>query len=148
MFLVCRRRTHSSRGRRQCLSPRLRLYAPVLPGARGAGSVPVHRRASKGLASQGLESSISLMRPLSTTVLKVIKCRGFSEWKGMCRPYHGVFSQLRKDVKFSDTNKSCPCTRVTLEQRSVRGSSSEGPVLKRAWTFKKQSTHSQEGWKF
>ena len=66
----------------------------------------------------------------------------------MRRPYHGVFSQVRKDVKSSDLTKSCPCNRVMLEECYVGAQASEGPVLKRAWAFKQQSTHTQEGWKF
>lgn len=76
-------------------------------------------KGKRGPGVTGLEFAICLMRPLSATVLKVINCRGFSDWKGTCRPYHDVFSQLRKDVKSSDSAKSCPCTRETLEQRSV-----------------------------
>jgi len=34
----------------------------------------------------------------------------------MRRPYHNVFSQVRKDVESSALNKSCPCNRVMLEE--------------------------------
>lgn len=134
MFLACRR-LHSSKERlgvagEISLSPAwwlILLFCPCSPLA-----WPLKGKQGPGTKRAGVFWFLN--EASQCYCIKSNKLQNFSDWKGMRRPCHNVFSWVRKDVKSSDWNKSCPCNGWCLRDalwglKPLKDPSSKGPGL-------------------